>query len=111
MNRQLFTAENRKWWTLAAVTFGLFMIMMDNTVVNVALPSIRESLLTEKISWTWIFFIQFARKTPVIQSNDDLNLNPNHTLTPQTTLPITPTPPANKRPADSDNNSSKRLKK
>ena len=38
------TAENKKWWTLAAVSVGLFMIMLDNTVVNVALPSIRSSL-------------------------------------------------------------------
>ena len=35
--------ENRKWWTLLAVSFGLFMIMLDNTVVNVALPSIASS--------------------------------------------------------------------
>ena len=35
-------AEHRKWWTLAAVSFGLFMIMLDNTVVNVALPSIQS---------------------------------------------------------------------
>jgi EmrB/QacA subfamily drug resistance transporter len=41
---RLFTDENRRWWTLAAVAFGLFMIMLDNTVVNVALPSIREDL-------------------------------------------------------------------
>src|SRR5262249_12747062 len=41
---RLFTAENRKWWTLAAVAVGLFMIMLDNTVVNVALPSIQEDL-------------------------------------------------------------------
>ena len=34
----------RKWWTLAAVAFGLFMIMLDNTVVNVALPSIQSDL-------------------------------------------------------------------
>jgi hypothetical protein len=40
MRQRLFTSENRKWWTLAAVAFGLFMIMLDNTVVNVALPSI-----------------------------------------------------------------------
>jgi EmrB/QacA subfamily drug resistance transporter len=38
------TEENKKWWTLAAVSVGLFMIMLDNTVVNVALPSIRSSL-------------------------------------------------------------------
>ena len=40
----IFSEERRKWWTLAAVSFGLFMIMLDNTVVNVALPSIQEDL-------------------------------------------------------------------
>ena len=40
----MFTPENRKWWTLVAVAFGLFMIMLDNTVVNVALPSIQQDL-------------------------------------------------------------------
>jgi EmrB/QacA subfamily drug resistance transporter len=44
MKARLFAPENRKWWTLAAVSVGLFMIMLDNTVVNVALPSIREDL-------------------------------------------------------------------
>src|SRR4051794_39859697 len=44
MKARLFADENRKWWTLAAVAFGLFMIMLDNTVVNVALPAIQESL-------------------------------------------------------------------
>jgi EmrB/QacA subfamily drug resistance transporter len=44
MRARIFAAENRKWWTLAAVAVGLFMIMLDNTVVNVALPSIRQDL-------------------------------------------------------------------
>jgi EmrB/QacA subfamily drug resistance transporter len=44
MKARLFASENRKWWTLAAVAFGLFMIMLDNTVVNVALPSMQEDL-------------------------------------------------------------------
>jgi EmrB/QacA subfamily drug resistance transporter len=35
---------NRRWWTLAAMCFALFMIMLDNTVVNVALPSIQNDL-------------------------------------------------------------------
>src|ERR671922_520918 len=35
---------NRRWWTLAAMCFALFMIMLDNTAVNVALPSIQEDL-------------------------------------------------------------------
>src|SRR3979409_328108 len=44
MRARIFAEENRKWWTLGAVSFGLFMIMLDNTVVNVALPSIQSDL-------------------------------------------------------------------
>src|SRR6266536_2685409 len=44
MRARLFAPEFRKWWTLAAVAFGLFMIMLDNTVVNVALPAIQRDL-------------------------------------------------------------------
>ncbi len=36
------TEENRKWWTLGAMCFALFMVMLDNTVVNIALPAIAE---------------------------------------------------------------------
>src|ERR1041384_8869184 len=35
---------NRRWWTLAAMCFALFMLMLDNTVVNVALPAIQKDL-------------------------------------------------------------------
>ncbi|MET0609390.1 MAG: MFS transporter [Gaiellaceae bacterium] len=54
MRRRLYTAENRKWWTLGAVAFGLFMIMLDNTVVNVALPAIKADLgiSTSELEWT-----------------------------------------------------------
>jgi EmrB/QacA subfamily drug resistance transporter len=44
MRARIFAEETRKWFTLAAVSFGLFMIMLDNTVVNVALPSIQADL-------------------------------------------------------------------
>src|ERR671935_2338796 len=44
MKARMFAPENRKWWTLGAVAFGLFMIMLDNTIVNVALPSIQRDL-------------------------------------------------------------------
>ena len=44
MRARLFSPEFRKWWTLLAVAFGLFMIMLDNTVVNVSLPSIERDL-------------------------------------------------------------------
>jgi EmrB/QacA subfamily drug resistance transporter len=45
--------NNRKWWTLAAMCFALFMIMLDNTVVNVALPSIQRDLGSSLSSLEW----------------------------------------------------------
>ncbi len=54
MPPSLFAGEHRKWWTLAAVAFGLFMIMIDNTVVNVALPSIQRDLGVGLSELEWI---------------------------------------------------------
>ena len=54
MRARIFAEESRKWWTLGALAFALFMIMLDNTVVNVALPSIQRDLgigLSE-LEWT-----------------------------------------------------------
>lgn len=48
------TEENRKWWTLGAMCFALFMVMLDNTVVNIALPAIRDhfKVSISSLSWT-----------------------------------------------------------
>jgi len=54
MKARIFAEENKKWWTLAAVAVGLFMIMLDNTIVNVALPSIERSLHMSISSLEWI---------------------------------------------------------
>src|ERR1700760_3202763 len=54
MRARLYTPENRKWWTLGAVSFGLFMIMLDNTIVNVALPSIQKSLHMTISELEWV---------------------------------------------------------
>jgi len=51
---RLLAPENRKWWTLAAVSFGLFMIMLDNTIVNVALPSIQRDLKIGISELEWV---------------------------------------------------------
>ena len=51
--RHLITDANRKWWTLGAMCFALFMIMLDNTVVNVALPSIERDLGASLSSLEW----------------------------------------------------------
>ncbi|CAN5192405.1 MFS transporter [soil metagenome] len=54
MRARLFTEENRKWWTLGAVAFGLFMIMLDNTIVNVALPTIARDLQIGISELEWV---------------------------------------------------------
>ncbi len=52
-DRIRMTEDNRKWWTLAAMCFALFMVMLDNTVVNVALPSIQDDLGASLSSLEW----------------------------------------------------------
>ena len=52
--QHLITDENRKWWTLGAMCLALFMVMLDNTVVNVALPSIQQDLDTSISGLEWI---------------------------------------------------------
>src|ERR687886_333968 len=51
---KIFAEENRKWWTLGPLAFALFMIMLDNTIVNVALPAIRTDLGIgiSELEWT-----------------------------------------------------------
>src|SRR3954454_5898552 len=44
----------RKWWTLLAVTTATFMLLLDITVVNVALPSIREDLGASFTDLQWV---------------------------------------------------------
>jgi EmrB/QacA subfamily drug resistance transporter len=54
VRQRLYSSENRKWWTLGAVAFGLFMIMLDNTVVNVAVPAIQRDLGVGLSELEWI---------------------------------------------------------
>jgi EmrB/QacA subfamily drug resistance transporter len=51
--QRLITDENSRWWTLGAMCFALFMLMLDNTVVNVALPSIQRDLHASLSSLEW----------------------------------------------------------
>jgi EmrB/QacA subfamily drug resistance transporter len=51
--RSAITDDNRRWWTLGAMCFALFMIMLDNTVVNVALPSIQDDLHSSISGLEW----------------------------------------------------------
>jgi EmrB/QacA subfamily drug resistance transporter len=43
-----------KWWTLVAVSLGTFMLLLDLTVVNVALPQIQSSLHSTFTGLQWV---------------------------------------------------------
>jgi EmrB/QacA subfamily drug resistance transporter len=45
---------DRKWWTLAAVSAGVFMLLLDVTIVNVALPDIERSLGASLSDLQWV---------------------------------------------------------
>ena len=45
---------DRKWWTLIAVCVGTFMLLLDVTIVNVALPAIQTSLKASFSDLQWV---------------------------------------------------------
>jgi EmrB/QacA subfamily drug resistance transporter len=47
-------ALERKWWTLIAVAVAMFMLLLDITVVNVALPDIQRSLHSSFRDLQWV---------------------------------------------------------
>src|ERR1700693_5760469 len=47
-------ALDRKWWTLIAVCVATFMLLLDITVVNVALPDIQQSLHSTFSDLQWV---------------------------------------------------------
>jgi len=44
----------RKWWTLTAVSVGIFMLLLDVTIVNVALPDIQRELDASLSDLQWV---------------------------------------------------------
>ncbi len=47
-------ANRQRWWALAVLCVGVLMIVLDTTIVNVALPSIREDLRFTETSLVWV---------------------------------------------------------
>jgi EmrB/QacA subfamily drug resistance transporter len=43
-----------KWWTLVAVCLGTFMLLLDITIVNVALPDIQRALHSSFSDLQWV---------------------------------------------------------
>ena len=49
------TAANpRRWWVLAVMSLSIFMIFVDNTVVNTAIPSIARDLQASTSVLQWV---------------------------------------------------------
>ena len=48
------TEANRRWWTLAGTCMGLFVLMLDSTVINVALPDIARDLDVTTAGLQWV---------------------------------------------------------
>jgi EmrB/QacA subfamily drug resistance transporter len=47
-------ADNRRWWALIILCLGELMIVLDTTIVNVALPSIRTDLGFSETTLVWV---------------------------------------------------------
>jgi EmrB/QacA subfamily drug resistance transporter len=45
---------DRKWWTLMAVCTGVFMLLLDITIVNVALPQIEHAFRASLSDLQWV---------------------------------------------------------
>ncbi|PJJ61641.1 MFS transporter [Compostimonas suwonensis] len=50
----LALSPRRAWWALVVLMAGAFMSLLDTTIVNVALPSIRDSLDASSSTLEWI---------------------------------------------------------
>jgi EmrB/QacA subfamily drug resistance transporter len=48
------TGRDPKWWTLTAVCTGVFMLLLDITIVNVALPDIQTQLDATLSDLQWV---------------------------------------------------------
>ncbi|MDX6208187.1 MAG: hypothetical protein QOE24_578, partial [Frankiales bacterium] len=44
----------RKWWPLVTICLGTFMLLVDVTIVNVALPKMAEDLGTSFSALQWV---------------------------------------------------------
>jgi EmrB/QacA subfamily drug resistance transporter len=47
-------AYARRWWILAILCFGLLVIVLDNSILNVALPTIQKDLDASSSDLQWI---------------------------------------------------------
>src|SRR5262252_6085240 len=48
------TAHQRRWWTLGVLCVSLLVVSLDNTILNVALPTLVEDLHATASQQQWM---------------------------------------------------------
>ena len=65
--RELYRRDDlRRWIALAVVCFGQLMIVVDTTIVNVALPQIQHDLGFDQAQLTWVVNAYLLATTTMI---------------------------------------------
>ena len=52
--RSITLGDRRRWLALVVICFGQLMVMLDSTIVNVALPAIQHDLHFTQANLTWV---------------------------------------------------------
>ncbi|HEX5826526.1 MAG TPA: MFS transporter [Candidatus Limnocylindrales bacterium] len=50
-----FTPDPRRWWALAIIAIAQFMVIMDTSIIGVALPEIQRALGISPANLSWVF--------------------------------------------------------
>ena len=59
-----------KWWTLVAVCVATFMLLLDITVVNVALPAIQRALGAGFEDLQWVVDAYALARRPIRSASE-----------------------------------------
>ena len=49
------TPDPRRWWALAVIALAQFIVIMDTSIIGVALPDIQRDLGFDQNSLSWVF--------------------------------------------------------
>ena len=76
----------RKWWILIVVSFGMFMALLDVTIVNIAMPAIITDLDATLSQASWVlnaynlvlavFFLSMGQGRGPVRAEARLHLRP-----------------------------------
>lgn len=73
--QQTESKSNNSWWVLIAIGLGVFMAMLDVTIVNVALPTIQREFNASYVDTQWVvnaYTITYAVATLIVAKLGDL---------------------------------------